>query len=208
MNLAMRPSWIDRLGLVIVAVVVTAIAEANLENLCDAWLCTSLPVQEFVRTWVVPTGLVAATAFALGIPAVGLALSGTLVGAVIGEPVGGWFFQRAPFGAALGASLGTCAGGLLGLRALRSMRPSRTTGFSWFLRLSAVATLGAGLAASWGVPGMIAAADPVCRAPSIGGLCHRHVIALLMVADAAFIGVLFMLAARSKTRTTPPLAPA
>lgn len=199
-NKGTRPWWVDRLVLVTIAVGVTIFAAASLSNLCDAWLCTSLPVQEFVRTWVVPIGVIAASAFALGVPAVGLALCGTLLGAVIGEPVGGRLFQRAPFAAAVGASLGCWAGGLLGIQNWRvgsvggPALPSRS------LLVAAAAAFFLGVATAWSVPRMIVAADAVCREPAIGGLCHRDLIGLLIAMDAAFIGWLFVVSARHRSR--------
>jgi hypothetical protein len=191
----------DRLRLVNVALIITIVAMLGLSNLCDPWgLCPTVRVQEFVQLAIVLVGVGAIAAIGLGVPAVGLALCGTLIGATVGEPLGGLLLDRGPFGAALGASIGTCSGGLLGI-AFWPVPSSGSRRFSILLLLAASATLSGGLVAAWLVPEMIAAAGAACREPSIGRLCHRDFIGWLIVADAAFLALLLGLAARRRRRS-------
>jgi hypothetical protein len=198
---AMRPREPDRLRLVNVALFATILAMLGLSDLCDPWgLCPSERVQEFVRLSVVLAGVGAIAAFGLGVPAVGLALCGTLIGGTFGEPLGGFWLGRGPFGAALGASIGTCCGGLLGI-VFWPIPASGSRRFSILLLLAASATLSAGLVAASLVPEMIRAADRACREPRFGQLCHRDFIGWLMAVDAAFLTLLIGLAARRRRRT-------
>jgi hypothetical protein len=87
------------------------------------------------------SGLLAAASFAVGAPFVGIALCGSLVGAVLGGYAGNLVADRALFGASEGATVGTVAAGAVGLQHISRVRPPC---FPKLLRGSALVVLIAG----------------------------------------------------------------
>ena len=141
-----------------------------------------------ISAWFVASLVMTIAAFVFRVPAVGLALIGSLIGACLGLVIGagmGLELEETPFGAAVGASAGLFLGGVVGLLLINDRRWPREV-----LLIAGVAVVTAGVLATFVVSRALTFCwdDPSCHFPSVP--------ALVMV-DSIFLALLlWVLAAR------------
>lgn len=137
--------------------------------------------------WAAVTGLMAIMCFAIGAPAAGLAFCACLAGAAVGAEM--LVDGRQPYSAALGATVGTVIGGLLGFLIRRRVDPCLPGVMRWMaivLGVGGIVLVGGARAVLEG---------EACRPTFIGGLCHLDAIVAMAVIDLAIVGSLLLVAA-------------
>lgn len=148
-------------------------------------------VSDAVVIWLVATVAAGIAAFAMRLPAVGLALLGSVIGVPLGVLLGAsmdWLeLEEIPFGGAMGASAGLVLGGVIGLAGSTRVvpRPSPRA-LRWF----AGSVVVAGITATW-------MGSRVLEACWSDANCHFPAVPVLVAADAAFLAVvLFAISVR------------